>query len=383
MSRPIVAEVLSSYLPLTETFIYAYLTSFTRVHPAVFAHEISNQEKFPIDDLTWIRLPGVARRLVDKIAFQAVGRRPFRDSAFLQVVGSRRPQLIHGHFGWTAATTLPLKRDLGLPLVTTFYGVDMSALPKDPHYARLYETLFDEGDLFLVEGSHMRNALHALGCPLDKIKVQHIGVDSSSIQFRERTKPLRGHVQVLMCSSFREKKGIRYGVEAFANVRNRYRGDVRLVIAGDGPLRPEIERQIERLDLSDVVSMVGYVDHRRFYELAENSHLFMAPSLTASDGDTEGGAPTVLIEAQASGMPVVSTLHADIPEVVVDGVTGLLAEEGDSEGLADCLLHLLEHPDCWPAMGKAGRSRVEDSYDLARLSSQLEDTYMALMAGVG
>ena len=289
---------------------------------------------------------------------------------------------MHGHFGWSAPTTLPLKRALGLPLVTTFYGADMSALPRRAEWVPVYKELFELGDLFLVEGSHMAGCLAGIGCPEERIRVHHIGVDTERIAFRERRARPDGGVRILMCSSFVEKKGILYGVEAFAAVRENH-PDARLILAGDGPMRGEIERSIDELGIRDSVDMPGFVDHGRFLELADASDIFLAPSVTASDGDTEGGAPTVLLEAQAAGMPVVSTMHADIPEVVAEGLSGLLAPERDSAATASCLLSLIDLEARWPEMGRAGRAHVRAGYDVRVLARELEDIYLSLAARPG
>ncbi len=292
--------------------------------------------------------------------------------------GIRRRSSSTGISAGPRPTPCRLKKAFGLPLVTTFYGVDMSALPRLAEWKRVYTELFAQGDLFMVEGSHMARALAQLGCPAERIVVQHIGIDTAGIAFAERCVPDSGDTRILMCGAFREKKGIRYGIEAFAQVA-RERADVRLVVAGDGPDRPAIERMVEDLGLSCRVDLVGFVGHQRFHELAAGAHLFMAPSCTASDGDNEGGAPTVLLEAQAAGLPVLSTFHADIPEVVLDGVSGLLVPERDSDALAQALKALLSAPADWPEMGDAGRRHMCAEYDIRVLARQLEDTYFSLM----
>ena len=179
-----------------------------------------------------------------------------------------------------------------------------------------------------------------------------------------------------MCSSFTEKKGIPYGIEAFARCSNQ---DARLTVAGDGPLRSLIEETVARCGVEDRVKLVGFVDHAGFLALARDSHIFMAPSVTASDGDSEGGAPTVLLEAQASGLPVVSTLHADIPSVVRDGESGYLVPERDVESLTEALDRLLDDPGSWPLIGTIGRSHVTDHYDLPAQAWALEETYFSLI----
>jgi colanic acid/amylovoran biosynthesis glycosyltransferase len=121
------------------------------------------------------------------------------------------------------------------------------------------------------------------------------------------------------------------------------------------------------------------VPHDELVSAYYDHHLLLAPSVTASDGDVEGGAPVTLIEAQATGLPVVSTFHCDIPEVVVDGKTGLLAPERDVSELARHLLILDRHSERLSEMGAAGRRHVEANYNASRQGSKLAQRYRSLL----
>lgn len=374
MMRKTVAHIIGLYLPLTQTFIYEYLKNIKSFESIVVTEKVQNLELFPYDNLCIVRQRSRAEKAVDKISYMLTGRRPAKQSSYEKIVVNREAQLLHGHFGWSAATTVPLKRSLGLPLVTTFYGVDVSALPKQNGWLEVYKQLFEEGDLFLVEGNQMKQSLAGLGCPIDKIAIQHIGVDVEKIEFKTRKPPKDGKIRILMCGSFIPKKGIPFGIEAFTEVR-RERDDIQLIIVGDGHMRPQIESLIEHLGISTSVSLLGYRTHVEYLEQASKAHIFMAPSLTDDYGDSEGGAPTVLLEMQAAGLPVISTFHADIPEVVVDGESGFLVAERNSDALAEKLLFLIEHPDLWESMGLAGRKHIERNYNIRIEAEKLERIY--------
>ena len=107
-------------------------------------------------------------------------------------------------------------------------------------------------------------------------------------------------------------------------------------------------------------------------------HVLLQPSVTAADGDSEGGAPVTLLDAQAAGLPVVATRHADIPEYVRDGHSGLLSPEGDLEALTESLYLMLTDQGRWAEMGRAGREHVERGYDARRQCAALEDIYSTL-----
>jgi colanic acid/amylovoran biosynthesis glycosyltransferase len=136
---------------------------------------------------------------------------------------------------------------------------------------------------------------------------------------------------------------------------------------------------IRRRELEPIVTLLGYQPYERLLDEAYRHDVFLSPSVTASDGDTEGGAPVAIIDMAATGLPVVSSKHCDIPEVVKDGVTGLLAEERDVEGLAERLIMLARDADLRRTMGKAARQHVEENYDVRRLVPRLEKVYKRLL----
>ena len=125
----------------------------------------------------------------------------------------------------------------------------------------------------------------------------------------------------------------------------------------------------------DKIKFLGYLSYQEYMRVLEKCHILLAPSLTASDGDTEGGAPVVLLDAMASGMPVVSTLHADIPEVVVDGETGFLVPEKDVDALVEALEKMINAPSLWKKMGKKGRQRIEKEFNVNIQAERLERIY--------
>jgi len=184
---------------------------------------------------------------------------------------------------------------------------------------------------------------------------------------------------VLMCGHFREKKGFPDGIRALGRAAGAAGVTVELVLIGDGPERPQVCRAIEEAGLSGSARLLGLRPYDEVMAEMARSHLLVQPSRTAADGDTEGGAPVILLDAQASGVPVVATDHADIPEYVVDGETGLLAREGDLEDLAEQLQYLLTRPGEWPEMGRRGRRHIEQNYSAEIQCAALEELYDTLL----
>lgn len=268
-----------------------------------------------------------------------------------------------------------------------FYGYDAYLLPqKGVSWQNKYKKLFKQGRLFLAEGQAMRDKLIELGCPPDKIVIHHIGVEPDKYKFHVR-RP-NSQVRLLVCGRFVEKKGIPYAVEALKHVISKTKANVRLTIVGDsssqGALTDEkrkILNAIKEYGVDNSVTLTGFVTHNELLKIIYDHHIFLAPSVHASDGNAEGGFPVILTEVLASGMPVVAFNHCDIPEIIQDGVSGFMVPERDVDTFAEKLIYLIEHPEIWPEMGQAGRAYVEANYDIHKLNDRLIEIYESLLYG--
>lgn len=373
-SRPCVGHLVTPYLFPTGSWIHGQLVNARLTRPVVLCQRTENPEAFPFEPIYDLgRRLGPLRRRWNEISrwLGSFYAQPYRDVALKAGV-----RIFHAHTGWEAARTATVARSSGIPMVASFYGRDVSALPRNPYWRILYERLFGIADLFLVEGPHLGESLKGLGCPADKVRVVHLGVDLARIPFRERELH-PGPVKILMSCSLREKKGVRYALEALAHCREAR--PWQLKILGDGPLRGDLERRTEELGLGERVVFLGYVSYEEHLEALNEADIFLSPSVTAADGDAEGGAPVALIEALAAGLPVVATRHCDIPEVVLDGETGFLIPERDVEALSRAIRHLLTDPPRWPAMGKAGRSHVDREFNVGRQVERTERLYLEVL----
>jgi colanic acid/amylovoran biosynthesis glycosyltransferase len=162
-------------------------------------------------------------------------------------------------------------------------------------------------------------------------------------------------------------------LEAFAVVARRHAAAT-FTVAGDGPLRAELERRAEALGLGDRVRFAGFLSQPVLRELVYASHVFVHPSQTAADGNREG-VPNAMLEAMASGMPVLATRHGGIPEAVEDGVSGLLVAEGDSAALAAAAESLISSPERYQRMAEAARRAVVENFERGQQCRQLEGFY--------
>jgi colanic acid/amylovoran biosynthesis glycosyltransferase len=286
--------------------------------------------------------------------------------------------IFHCHFGNAGETPALLRDCLGLRagLVTTFYGHDVGRYPR-MRGRDCYARLFSRGDLFLALSASMQDRLVELGCPEAKLGLHHLGVDGDAITFRPRSIQLGETVRVACSARMVPKKGLEYAIRALAKLRER-KLDVELHLVGDGPERRSLEALIGDLELHDRVKLYGEISQPQSVRVMERCHLFVQPSVTGSDGDEEG-TPTAILEAMASGMPVVATCHSGISEQVEDGVSGFLVPERDVQRLTERLAELVLRPDLWPLLGRRGRHRVEADFDRGKQSSALLDHYRRVL----
>jgi colanic acid/amylovoran biosynthesis glycosyltransferase len=371
-----VAHLITPYLFRTGSWIHTQLVQARRSRPIVLTQKLDHPERFPFDPIYLVpeHLRGFPR------GWNAMRTRlsGFALDLYRPILAREGASLLHAHLGWEGARAVALAASTQLPLVTTFYGRDAGHTPRQFWWRRRYRHLFSAGSAFLVEGPNLGRTLEALGCPPEKIHVVHLGIDLARIPFAVRRPDAAGGVEILVSSSLRPKKGVPAAARAFAAVARRF-PHARLRILGDGPERPAVEAVVRQAHLSERVTLAGYVGYDEHLAALARAQLFLAASRTAPDGDTEGGAPVALIEAQAAGLPVISTHHADIPEVVEDGASGLLSPEYDDDALAANLEWMLTHPERWDALGRAGRARMEREFDARIQADRLADIYHALL----
>jgi colanic acid/amylovoran biosynthesis glycosyltransferase len=294
-------------------------------------------------------------------------------------------QIIHSHFGHIGWADMMTAKQARVKHIVTFYGADVNKLPeKDKSWISRYSELFNSANSFLCEGPYMANALKELGCSPEKIKVHHLGVNVDTIPYKPRywesNKPLR----FLIAASFREKKGITYALEAIAKLQNEVSVEVTIIGDANSEIASQEEKQrilriIGNSGLQSKTKLLGYQPYSVFFLEAYNSHIYLSPSVTAKDGDTEGGAPVSIIEMMATGMPVVSTNHCDIPEVIQYGISNWLVEERDVSGLLNKIRWLIDNQNEWKKISLAGRKHVEKNFNARRQGFKLSKIYSDLL----
>ncbi|MEE3235491.1 MAG: glycosyltransferase [Candidatus Latescibacterota bacterium] len=364
-----VAHCVTPYLQTAGPWVYEQIGRHVRYRPIVLTQEKINIEAYPIDPLYTPKMLSQTQFFFNRLIRKLWGQYPY----YTSVLRKEEARLVHAHFGYEGCRILWAKRAARIPLITSFYGADATEYARYPFWLRKYKKLFEEGDLFLVEGQGMAQRLLDLGCHGNKIKVQRLGVDLERINYKERK--FDGRVRFLICAGFKEKKGIDFAIAGLARALSIHSFEYDLTLIGDGVERNRLEGMVTSLGLRKHTKFCGMLPYGQVLKQLQNHDVLLQTSVTAKNGDGEGGAPVILLDAQAAGMPIITTVHGDVPEYVVDGKSALLCQERDIKELAENIVCLIEEQQNWPKMGRIGRKHVETNYNSSLQIKDLEALY--------
>ncbi|MEY7211780.1 colanic acid biosynthesis glycosyltransferase WcaL [Escherichia coli] len=295
-----------------------------------------------------------------------------------QVTTSLHADVFIAHFGPAGVTAAKL-RELGVirgKIATIFHGIDISSREVLNHYTPEYQQLFRRGDLMLPISDLWAGRLQKMGCPREKIAVSRMGVDMTRFSPRPVKAPATP-LEIISVARLTEKKGLHVAIEACRQLKEqgvafRYR------ILGIGPWERRLRTLIEQYQLEDVVEMPGFKPSHEVKEMLDDADVFLLPSVTGADGDMEG-IPVALMEAMAVGIPVVSTLHSGIPELVEADKSGWLVPENDARALAQRLAAFsqLDSDELAPVVKRA-REKVEHDFNQQVINRELASLLQAL-----
>jgi colanic acid/amylovoran biosynthesis glycosyltransferase len=356
--------------------IYRQITSLTRVRPFVIAQKREEAGRYPFDALTVVGKP--ATHFLRRIWFKQVRDRPWQISrrevgALIGVLEKEGAQLLHIYFGHIAVHLLPLIRAWGKPTVVSFHGADVMVDLDKPAYRGATKQMLAAVRLVLVRSESLGRALVEIGCASEKIRVQRTGIPVEEIPLRERAWPVDDAWNFVQACRLIEKKGLRTSLLAFAKFAAAHPPST-FTIAGEGPLRAELEEQARSLGIGDKVSFAGFVSQNELREIFYRSHIFLHPSERGADGNQEG-VPNSMLEAMASGLPVFATEHGGIPEAIKNGQSGILVREGNGEALARALLNAVENPRALATIARNGATSVREKFEQGAQTRKLEDFY--------
>jgi glycosyltransferase involved in cell wall biosynthesis len=353
----------SNLLPVSETFIKEQMLALRRWRGTLVG----------LNKLNALSLDGL-----DVLVLRPDNTTGFTPESVLKRLADEEPSLLHVHFGVEAIHAWPIARALNLPMLITLHGYDISIRPEwwtsgsagramQEYPRRLLELAEQPRTSFIAVSEAIRQRAISFGIPERKITVQYIGVNIEN--FHPRGRPISERERrVLFVGRLVEKKGCEYLIRAFARVQPRV-PDAKIIIVGDGHLRESLTKLAQILDVrADFLGSIPSVGVRRELELAR---VFCLPSVTALNGDAEGFG-IVLLEAQASGVPVITSASGGATEGILEGITGFAFDERDVLALADKLIYVLTNNLAAESMASAAPKFVAERFNIVRCTEALE-----------
>jgi colanic acid/amylovoran biosynthesis glycosyltransferase len=285
--------------------------------------------------------------------------------------------IIHCHFGPNGTIAVYIREILGLDakIITTFHGHDLRlAIEKS---SIIYKELFDKCDLFQCVSNYTRDSLIKLGISSSKLINLPLGIDVKKFPLKWDAKNIikdDNNIIILTVARLVEEKGLFYGIKAIEQVYNKYKNifKIKYYIIGYGNLYRPLEDYINAINMKNTIYLLGGENQDEIVKYIKMSDIFLLPSINESFG-------MVLLEAQAVGLPVIATSVGGTKYAMVENKSGFLVPEKDVDALVEKIEYLLNHPELWPRMGRAGRRFVEEKYDIVKLIKKLERVYEALI----
>lgn len=340
-----VLHIMRSYLPITENWLYNLLSHTVNVKHLIYSEKflfgLFENKNFSFYTLPAEYETNAGKSIILKLkTLFTIWARHMKGNTkqryFMNIYKKENPDIIHFHFGTMALNYQECFKYINGPIFVSFYGYDYN--PKNN-----YKIIFNKATAFLCEGKAGKEQLIELGCPEAKIFIVPLGILVSSA-FKAKSKPSR-QLKLVQIASFIEKKGYMYTIKAFERVRLMCPNLTLTLIGPDSEGKKTILQYIQDNNLSKAIKVRDAVLPQNLHDELLKYDVFIHPSLTAANGDNEGGAPVVLLDAQSCGLPVISTRHKDIPSYVIHGTTGYLAEERNVHQLSEYiyLFYMMEN----------------------------------------
>ena len=294
------------------------------------------------------------------------------------LIRRERPDAVLVDFGFEAVRVMEACAWSGVPLVVHFRGSDASADGRLGLLRQRYQRLLSIAAGVVVKSRPMAETLKALGACPERMLISPSGANARLFFGSE---PATAPPVFLAVGRFVPKKGPLHTIRAFSQVCEGLgpeQPDLALWMVGEGPLLADARALVRSLDLNERVRFLGVRGQEEVAQLMREVRGFVQHSLVAADGDSEGN-PVAVMEAQLSGLPVVATRHAGIPEVVLDGETGFLVGEGDVQAMAEAMMRLAVDPALAARLGDGGRRRIQKGFTIDHHLHQLSSFLLAVI----
>jgi colanic acid/amylovoran biosynthesis glycosyltransferase len=376
MGKRVIASYCSSFLKVEMLHIYRQIKALRGVDTFVVTKELQNAEHFPFPHIEVI--PKRRTNLLVHGWLKFVQRRPpivYRGEyqTLDSLLKRHDADLMHIYFGHTGVHLLPFIEQWDKPCVVSFHGADVADKPEIKGYHGKLARLFHALPLVLARSQSLADRLIQFGCPPEKLRINRTGVPLDEFPFVDRQPPSDGQWKIVQACRLIPKKGVATSLRAFAIFKKDH-PKAEFFLAGKGPLQPELEMLAAGLGIFKDVRFVGFLSQAELVKLYASSHFLLHPSETLPNQDQEG-VPNSVLEAMATGLPIVATRHGGIPEAVEDGQNGFLADEEDHVGLANAMEHITRSPGLLKEMGLHARNTVVERFAQKAQIDQLESFY--------
>jgi colanic acid/amylovoran biosynthesis glycosyltransferase len=380
MPKPVVASYCTTFLKREMRHIYRQVTGLREFETFVMTKARENAHLFPFPDVEVLPRPRINfllrfhKKYIQRL--EPVFYRGEYDQLD-SVLSRRHTDLLHIYFGHTGVHLLPFVQNWPKPALVSFHGMDIMLRDDEPGYNHRLRELLRSVPLVLARSESLAARLVELGCEQKRIRINRTGVPMEGFPYSRRSVPSDGRWRMIQASRFIEKKGLDITLTAFADFRKKY-PHAELVLAGEGPLESRLKEMTQRLGITQAVRYPGFLGQQELSAAFRSAHLFLHPSQTTNAGDQEG-VPNSMLEAMASGLPVVATRHGGIPEAVESGRDGLLVPERDCAALVSALFEIAENPASYHAFSRNAADSVREKFEQARSIAKLESLYRELI----
>lgn len=375
-SKPVVASYCTTFLKPEMRHIYRQVTGLQRYATFVMTRERLGEREFPFPNIEVI--PRARKNFVKRFWLKYVMRKPpvyYRGElqVLIKLLRRRPADLMHVYFGHTGVHLLPFIQEWDRPTVVSFHGMDIQSRPQQEGYDDQMRELLRTVPLVLARSRSLFAALENWGCPREKLRLNRTGIPLDQYPCAQRALPADGSWRFVQACRLIEKKGLLTALSAFAKFHATH-PRARFVIAGEGPMKDKLTALAAELGVSSAVELRGFLSQSQLAALYAESHIFLHPSEMPPDQNQEG-VPNSMLEAMATGLPVVATTHGGIPEAVTHERTGLLVPERDPAALAVALKQITADTASLCVLGEAAARAVREEFEQVKAIEKLEGFY--------
>ena len=393
--KPRLASLCGTYLKPEMQSIYRQVSNLQDFHNTVICEQTQCLKQFPYEPVItltkqlsprprgnfllrfWFKY--IIRQWPPPIEINKLPPGPHFLYDLVPILLRERIDLVHVYYGHKAVKYLPMLEHWGGPFVVSFHGVDVSKFCEEPGYREALGRVFAKAKIVMARSHSLMAEVRALGCPEEKLRLNRTPIPLDAFPSALRSAPSDGAWRLVQASRLIPKKGLFTTLEALALIVPRF-PKLKFILCGDGPSKAEFLARRDVLGLTQVVELRGWLNQPELLAEYQRSHLFLHPSEMTDSSDQEG-IPKSMLEAMATGLPVVATRHGGIPEAVTSGRDGLLVPEKNSAALAEALTMILSDPATLETYSREAAASVRQNFGLTQQVANLESCYREALRG--